>query len=219
MLSISPCGADTTVDFATANGTATSGSDYSATNGTLMFAEGETSKTVAVPVLGDNIFEPDETFLLNLLGVTNGTIADGQGLGTILNDDPQNQDPDCSSVAADPDTLWPPNHQLRLVTLAGGTDEDGDTVAITITGVTQDEPVSGPGNNSPDAAAGFSSYTVQLRGERDGGGDGRVYRIAFSGDDGNGGTCTGQVVVGVPHDQGAGSTAVDSGGSFDSFGS
>jgi hypothetical protein len=218
LLSISPCGADTTVNYATADGTAQAGSDYSTTAGTLTFTEGETSKTVSVPVVGDNVFEDDETFFLNLSGVTNGTVADGQGLGTILNDDPRNQSPDCSNVTADPDTLWSPNHHLRLVTLTGGTDPDGDTVAITITGVTQDEPVSGPpGNTAPDAAPGFSSYTVQLRAERDGGSDGRVYRIAFRCDDGNGGTSTGQVVVGVPHDHRPGSVAVDSGGSFDSF--
>jgi hypothetical protein len=215
-LSISPCGADTTVSFATADGTASEASDYSATSGTVTFTEGETSKTVAVPVLGDNVFEPDETFLLNLLGVTNGTIADGQGVGTILNDDPDNQAPDCSGVTADAGELWQPNHKLRLITLAGGTDADGDTVSLAITGVTQDEPVSGPGDFSPDAAAGFSAYTVQLRAEREGGGDGRVYRIAFTGDDGNGGACSGVVAVSVPHDS-SGSAAVDSGGSFDSF--
>ena len=40
-------------------------------------------------------------------------------------------------------SLWPPNHKLRTVTVSGATDPDGDPVAITITGVTQDEPVNG----------------------------------------------------------------------------
>ena len=50
------------VAYATANGTATAGSDYTATSGTLVFAPGETSKTVAVPILGDTAYESDETF-------------------------------------------------------------------------------------------------------------------------------------------------------------
>jgi uncharacterized delta-60 repeat protein len=75
------------VDFATANGTATAGSDYTATSGTLIFAPGETSKTVAVPITNDSADEPDETFVLNLTGARSGSVADGQGVGTITDDD------------------------------------------------------------------------------------------------------------------------------------
>ncbi|MBD2720049.1 Calx-beta domain-containing protein [Synechococcus sp. FACHB-909] len=78
------------VSYATANGTATAGSDYLATSGTLTFAgtAGET-QTISVTINGDTAFEPDETFFLNLSAPTNGvTIADSQGLGTITNDDP-----------------------------------------------------------------------------------------------------------------------------------
>jgi len=53
---------------------------------------------------------------------------------------------------------------------------------------------------------------------RRGPGNGRVYRIAFQGSDGKGGTCTGSVTVGVPHDQGKGKTPVDSGQTVNSFG-
>src|SRR5262249_39550195 len=52
--------APVTVDFATANGTATAPSDYAATNGTVSFAPGETAKTVTVQVNGDTTVEPDE---------------------------------------------------------------------------------------------------------------------------------------------------------------
>ncbi|MEH1827077.1 MAG: Calx-beta domain-containing protein [Nostoc sp.] len=76
-----------TVNYATANGTATAGSDYTATTGTLTFNPGNTSKTLTVAVTGDTIFEPNETFFVNLSNATNSTIADNQGLGTILNDD------------------------------------------------------------------------------------------------------------------------------------
>jgi Calx-beta domain/WD40-like Beta Propeller Repeat len=80
--------APVTVDFATADGTATAPSDYTATNGTLTFAPGETAKTVTVQVNGDTAVEPDETFAVNLTNATgNATIADATGVGTIVNDD------------------------------------------------------------------------------------------------------------------------------------
>jgi hypothetical protein len=126
--------------------------------------------------------------------------------------------PDCSTVVPSAGALWPPNHKLQPVSLAGATDPDGDTVTLTVTDVTQDEPLqgSGDGNRSPDAQLTSTSSTVLLRAERSGGGDGRVYRIAFRGDDGRGGTCTGTVDVGVPHD--AHATANDSGQTFNSLG-
>ena len=78
-----------TVDYATANGTATAGSDYQAASGTLTFAPGETSKTITVLVNGDRLAEPNETFFVNLSSPTNATIADGQGVGTIVDDEPR----------------------------------------------------------------------------------------------------------------------------------
>jgi hypothetical protein len=76
------------VNFATANGTATAGSDYVATTGSLTFAPGELNKLLTVTVNGDTQFEPNETFFVNLSGVSGGAvIADGQGQATIFNDD------------------------------------------------------------------------------------------------------------------------------------
>lgn len=76
------------VAYATADGTATASSDYTAASGTVTFAPGVTSQSVAVQVVGDTVVEPDETFYVNLGAVTgNATVADGQGLGTIVNDD------------------------------------------------------------------------------------------------------------------------------------
>jgi hypothetical protein len=77
------------VNYATANGTATANSDYISKSGTLSFAPGETRKTVAVSVKGDTTAEPTETFLLRLSNATNATIADNQGVGTILDNDAQ----------------------------------------------------------------------------------------------------------------------------------
>jgi hypothetical protein len=76
-----------TVSYATSNGTATAGSDYAAASGVLTFAAGQTSRTIAVPVSGDTAAEPDETFFVNLSAPAGATIADGQGQGTIANDD------------------------------------------------------------------------------------------------------------------------------------
>ena len=77
-----------TVDFATADGTATAGEDYTATSGTLTFAVGETHKTVAVPILDDTHDEGQETFTLRLSNASGAGIRDGEATGTIQNNDP-----------------------------------------------------------------------------------------------------------------------------------
>ena len=77
-----------TVDYATADGTATGGSDYVAKSGTLTFPKGATLRTVVVHVKDDRVSEPNETFFVNLSNSSpNAVIADSQGRGTILNDD------------------------------------------------------------------------------------------------------------------------------------
>jgi uncharacterized repeat protein (TIGR01451 family) len=129
-----------------------------------------------------------------------------------------NHNPICTSVTGGPN-LWPPNHKMRLISLTGATDPDGDPVSLTVTGVTQDEALNGlgDGDTSPDATLGPASNQVNLRAERSGTGDGRVYRISFTGSDGRGGTCADTAIVGVPHDQGKGSVPIDSGGVFVDF--
>lgn len=78
-----------TVNYATADGTATvANNDYTAAAGAVSFAPGVTSQTITVNVNGDAVTESNETFLVNLSGVTaNATLADAQGVGTIQNDD------------------------------------------------------------------------------------------------------------------------------------
>ncbi len=76
-----------TVAYATANGTATAGSDYVASGGSLTFAAGETSKTVHVDISGDAVLEGNETFTVTLSNASGATIADGAAIGTIVNDD------------------------------------------------------------------------------------------------------------------------------------
>ena len=76
-----------TVDYATADGSAKAGEDYTATSGTLTFAAGETSKTVSVAVLDDAVDEGEETFSFRLSNARGGRIGDGEATGTIANDD------------------------------------------------------------------------------------------------------------------------------------
>jgi hypothetical protein len=76
-----------TAAFATANGTALSGSDYSASSGTVTFPAGSTTASVTVAVNGDTAVEPNETFAVNLSAPVGATLTDAQGIGTILNDD------------------------------------------------------------------------------------------------------------------------------------
>ena len=76
-----------TVDYATADGTAKAGEDYTATSGTLTFAAGERVKTVSVPILDDGHDEGHETFLLRLSNVAGAREGDLEATGTIENTD------------------------------------------------------------------------------------------------------------------------------------
>ncbi|MBI1804390.1 MAG: DUF11 domain-containing protein [Ignavibacteria bacterium] len=79
-----------TVNFSTANGTATTAdNDYSSTSGMVTFNPLDTVEQISISVNGDTKDEPNETFIVNLTNPSNATIADGQGIGTILNDDSQ----------------------------------------------------------------------------------------------------------------------------------
>lgn len=76
-----------TVDYATADGTATQPADYAPTSGTLTFAPFQTTGTITVAVTGDTVNEPNETFSVLLSNPVNATLSDAQGFGTIINDD------------------------------------------------------------------------------------------------------------------------------------
>ena len=84
-----PSNKTVTVNYATTAGTATAGSDYQSVSGKLTFARGETSKTILVPVTGDRLPEPDETFSVQLSGAQGAKIADGTGVVTIVDDEPR----------------------------------------------------------------------------------------------------------------------------------
>ena len=76
-----------TVDYATADGTATQPDDYQQTQGTLNLGANQTTATATVPVRGDTADEPDESFSVLLSNAQNAEIADGQGSATIVDDD------------------------------------------------------------------------------------------------------------------------------------
>ena len=77
-----------TVDYATSDGSATAGADYTAASGTLTFQAGERTKTVAVTLLDDTHDEDEETFTLTLSKASGAVIVDGEATGTIENHDP-----------------------------------------------------------------------------------------------------------------------------------
>ncbi|HEX7168765.1 MAG TPA: Calx-beta domain-containing protein [Acidimicrobiales bacterium] len=84
-------GQTVTVNYATSNGTATAGADYTAASSGLTFAPGETTKNVSVIVVNDVLDEASETYTLTLSSAVNATIGDPSGAGTILdNDNPPN---------------------------------------------------------------------------------------------------------------------------------
>lgn len=82
-----PSASTVSVDWSTGNGTATTPGDYTGTSGTVTFVPGDVSETITIDVVGDTGFEANETFFVNLLSATGGTITDNQGTGTIINDD------------------------------------------------------------------------------------------------------------------------------------
>ena len=85
---LKPASSETvTVDYATSNGTATAGQDYTATSGTLRFNAGQTTKTIAVAIINDTIDDDNETFTLSLSNAAGAGIDDAQATGTIRSND------------------------------------------------------------------------------------------------------------------------------------
>ena len=114
-------GKTVTVDYATADGTATTtDSDYTAVNGTLTFIAGETTKQISVTVTGDTKQEAGETVLLNLSNPVNATISDSQGSGTISDDD----------------TVYDPPSQSAVVEVNGEKQDAGQSATETTGGAT-----------------------------------------------------------------------------------
>ncbi len=106
--------------------------------------------------------------------------------------------PVCTAVAA-PSILWPPNHKLQTISINGVTTADGGTITTTVTSIFQDEPTQGLGDGDTPMDGFLSNGVAQVRAERSGLGDGRVYYLSYTSTT-PGGSCTGTVTVSVPHD-------------------
>ena len=174
------------VDFATADGTATAGADYTAQAGTLTIPAGSIAATVAVPVLGDLADEPDETFTVELSRPVNAGLGDGQGLGTILDDDePLNTDLILTKeFLGDP---VPPGGtaQLEFTIQAVGTYDAASELAFT--------------DDLDAALPGLAALGPFDTGSCGGSLTGSAF-LAFSGGALSGGECSFQVTVQVPDD-------------------
>lgn len=111
-----------------------------------------------------------------------------------------NRNPECGRAFPDRAILRPANQALVPVSILNVRDPDGDPLTITVTRITQDEPLDfrfGDGDTCPDAT-GVGTSTPRLRAERIRWLDGRVYHLRFTADDGHGGRCNGRVEVCVP---------------------
>jgi hypothetical protein len=73
-----------TVNFATANGSASAGGDFLATSGMLTFAPGQTAQTITVPILGEPTNEANETFTVTLSNPSNAVLARSKGTATLI---------------------------------------------------------------------------------------------------------------------------------------
>jgi cysteine-rich repeat protein len=126
----------------------------------------------------------------------------------------ENHAPECGEASARPALLWPVDQKLHSISIEGVTDPDGDPIGVTIDAIHRDETAQGGGLAL--SAGGIGTGTAQVRAERRGDGDGRVYHIQFEAEDGRGGRCSETVQVCVPHDQrGDSNVCVDQGPLFD----
>ena len=127
------------------------------------------------------------------------------------------QPPDCSGAHPSLTQLWPPDHRFVPVDILGVTSPGGAPVTFTFD-VHQNEALNarGSGNTCPDARV--VDGHLELRAERSGPGDGRVYQVNYTADNGHG-TCQGGFTVCVPHDMGHGHTCPEAETPYNSMGS
>jgi hypothetical protein len=159
------------VDWATAPGTASATTDYKAASGTVTFAAGETSRAITVPVKSDTTVEPDEQFSVNLSNAQGGAIVQPSGTVTVLNDDPAG-----AGLRADVG-------DVEVMEGGSGTRSAAFTVtlsakspgAVSVDYTTVDGSAVAPGDYAPASgtltfAAGQYSQTVEVAvsGDRDG---------------------------------------------------
>ena len=134
-----------TVGYATSDGTAEAGSDYTAVSETLTIEAGATTGTISVPVLDDEVIEGNETFTVTLSGAVGATIEDGEGLGTILDDDGVEPPPGLPTLSIGDATV----------------DEGGGSAQFTVTlSEASDQTVTVDYETSDGTAEASSDYTT-----------------------------------------------------------
>ena len=134
-------GKEISLDYATANDTATAGSDYTASSGTLIFSPGDRKKTVEVSVTADGVHEADERFKVRLSEQTNVTLDDSEAIGTIQNDDAQLSIADAAASEAD--------RELSFTVKADGLVKTDQTVTVDYA-------------TADDTATAGSDYTAKM---------------------------------------------------------
>ncbi len=116
-----PAGYGVSVAYATRNGTALAGSDYTAASGVVILPAGTTSGTIAVAVTGDTLVEADETLFVDLSSPIGAVLADASGMGTIVNEDAPTLSVSATSAAMG---------ELVRVTVADGPGNRTDWIAL-----------------------------------------------------------------------------------------
>ena len=173
-----PSGRTVTVSWATGNGTATAGSDYTAGGGSLTFPAGTTGRTASVRVLGDIVFEPGKTFTVTLSAPVNATLADAQGVGTITDDD--------VLPTAVPDSYATPFQLVLAVGAPGVLANDGNDGGGAMTAQLGTPPAHGSVSLSSDGAftytpaIGFSGLDAFTYRVVDGSGAGNTVPVTLA---------------------------------------
>lgn len=165
------------------------------TDGPLVTLTGATSIT---PTFTAPDVSPGGALLTFQLTVHDGHVssaADTVQIAVVNVNDP----PVCSLAQASPNLLWPPDRRMTQVSIVGLSDPNNQSLTITYSAVTQDEPVNGLGDGRTSSDAAVAGNSILLRAERASTGNGRVYVVHFTATDTEGASCSGTVRVSVPY--------------------
>jgi len=153
-----------TVSYTTTDDSASAGSDYQAASGVLTFNPGQASQNIIVLVNGDHLVETNEAFFVNLTSASGAVIADGQGLGTIVDDEPRISAGETSATEGDDGTTA----MVFTVTLSNATDApvtvDYETIDGSATAGSDYQAASGTLTFAPNETS--KTVTVLINGDR-----------------------------------------------------